>query len=222
MRKKVRRREDACVYAIPRADWLPPESSPNGHYSQMVLTGTDDGAGPLCIAGREVQLVWYASERDRAKQRRGQLVSVLEFKDCQRRRDESGDRYFFSAVLLEDLSGEYREWLGHQEYRGRPFAKSSDVLETQLRFSVAMPHRSEAFSGLDAPPTQPFSIHQPKLEELSSPQLDMIFDVMNFLYQSIPGMELMEQLRCKTDPCPQTTLPENQPALQVADWASLF
>jgi hypothetical protein len=50
----------------------------------------------------------------------------------------------------------------------------------------------------------------------------MIFDVMNFLYQSIPGMELMEQLRCKTDPCPQTTLPENQPALQVADWASLF
>jgi hypothetical protein len=222
MRKKVRRREDACTYAIPRADWLPPESSSNGHHSQLVLTGTEDGSGPLCIVGREVQLVWYASERDRLKQRRGRLVSVLEFKDCQRRRDESGDRYYFSAVLLEDVSGEYQEWLGHQEYRGRPFAKSSDVLETELRFSVAIPARCEQPFGIEVPATQPFSIQQPKLEELSSPQLDMIFDVMSFLYQSIPGMELMEQLRSKADPCPQASLPENQPTLQAADWASLF
>ena len=50
---------------------------------------------------------------------------------------------------------------------------------------------------MDAPATQLFLIHQPALEELSSPQLDMIFDVMSFLYQSIPGMELMAELRAQ-------------------------
>jgi hypothetical protein len=213
MRKKIRRGENACLYAIPHADWLPPESSSNSHHSQLVLAGTEEGSGPLCIVGREVQLVWYANERDRIKQRRGRLVAVLEFKDCERRHDEGGDRYYFNAVLLEDVSGEYRQWLGHQQHRGRPFGQESDVLETEIQFSVAPPERHDPLLGMAPPTKQPFSIHEPKLDELSSPQLDMIFDVMNFLYQSIPGMELMEELRGKEGRCPYEPGAVDQPNL---------
>ena len=197
MRKNGRCGENACLHAIPRADWLPPESNPNKYHSQLVLTRAEGGTGSLCIVGRELQLVWYATERDRIQDRDGRLVCVLEFKDCRRRRDESGDRYYFTAVLLEDVSGEYREWLGHQAHRGRPFGEDADVLETEVRFSVAVQETLERRCSMDAPATQLFLIHQPALEELSSPQLDMIFDVMSFLYQSIPGMELMAELRAQ-------------------------
>jgi len=128
--------------------------------------------------GRELQLVWYATERDRIQDRHGRLVCVLEFKDCRKRRDESDDRYYFTAMLLEDLSAEYREWLGHQQHRGRPFGEDAEVLETEVRFSVAVQNAKERLLGMDAPAAQPFLIHQAELHELSSPQLDMIFDVM--------------------------------------------
>ena len=122
------------MHAIPRADWLPPESNPNKYHSQLVLTRTEGGSGPLCIVGRELQLVWYATERDRANERHGRLVCVRErTADC----------------------------------HGRP--RDATVLDPQ----------------------------QPALEELSSPQLDMVFDVMSFLYRSIPGMELMAELRAQ-------------------------
>jgi len=134
--------------------------------------------GPLCLVGRELQLVWYATERDRIQDRHGRLVCVLEFKDCRKRRDESDDRYYFTAMLLEDLSAEYREWLGHQQHRGRPFGEDAEVLETEVRFSVAVQNAKERLLGMDAPAAQPFLIHQAELHELSSPQLDMIFDVM--------------------------------------------
>jgi len=199
------------LHAVPRADWLPPESNSNKYYSELLLTRTEGGSGPLCIVGRELQLVWYATERDRIQDRHGRLVCVLEFKDCRKRRDESGDRYYFTAVLLEDLSGEYREWLGHQEHRGRPFGEDADVLETEVRFSIAVQGTQERSFARDAPATQPFLIHQPELQKLSSPQLDMIFDVMSFLYQSIPGMELMAELRAKAAQSPRSSEPCDQP-----------
>lgn len=200
MRKKARRGEHACSCSIPQSDWLPPESSPNRHASQLILSQAQQGCGPLCIVGREVQLVWYATERDRDRQRRGKLVAVLEFKDCYRQRDPHGDCYHFSAVLMEDVSGEYREWLGHQQHRGRPFGEHADVLETAIRFSVASPARTEQAVALEVTGPQPFSIHHPRLDELSSPQLDIMFDVMSFLYQSIPGMEMMSELCAESDP----------------------
>ena len=43
--------------------------------------------------------------------------------------------------------------------------------------------------------TEPFLIEHPDVEELSSPQLDMLFDVMSLLYQNIAAMRLMEDLR---------------------------
>lgn len=217
MRKKAKSEENVRLHAIPRADWLPPESNPNQYHSQLLLTRTEGGSGPLCIVGRELQLVWYATERDRVQDRHGRLVCVLEFKDCRRRRDETGDRYYFTVVLLEDVSGEYREWLGHQEHRGRPFGEDADVVETEVRFSVAAPERMERLFGMDAPATQLFLIHQPELNELSSPQLDMIFDVMSFLYQSIPGMELMAELRAQAARSPRASVADDQPlALQLS------
>ena len=197
MRKTSRCGEKTCLHAIPRADWLPPESNPNKYVSQLVVTRTDGGSGPLCIVGRELQLVWYATERDRAKERHGKLVCVLEFTACQKRREEFGDRYHFTAVLLEDVSGEYREWLGHQAHRGRPLGADANVLETEVQFSVAAQETWDPRLGVHAPATQPFSIHRPAVEELSSPQLDMLFDVMSFLYRSIPAMELMEGVRAQ-------------------------
>ena len=167
--------------------------------------------GPLCLVGRELQLVWYATERDRIQDRHGRLVCVLEFKDCWKRREESGDRYYFTAMLLEDLSGEYREWLGHQEHRGRPFGEDAEVLETEVRFSVAVQNAKERLLGMDAPAAQPFLIHQAELHELSSPQLDMIFDVMSFLYQSIPGMELMAELRARATPSARPSTASDRP-----------
>ncbi len=195
MRKKRRRGEKTCLRAIPRADWLSPESNPSKHVSQLVLTSPEGGSGPLCIVGREVQLVWYATERDRAKERHGELVCVLQFTDCRKGREEFGDCYHFTALLLEDVSGAYREWLGHQTHRGRPFGPDSDVLETEVRFSVAAQETRDPRLGMHAPATQPFSIQRPKVEELSSPQLDMLFDVMSFLYRTIPAMELMENVK---------------------------
>jgi hypothetical protein len=195
MRKKRRHGEKTCLHAIPRADWLPPESNPNRYVSQLVVTRTEGGAGPLCIVGRELQLVWYPSERDRAHARHGKLVCVLEFTDCRKTREELGDRYHFTALLLEDVSGEYRDWLGHQAHRGRPLGADSDVLETEVQFSVAAQEPRDPLLGSHAPATRPFSIQRPEVEELSSPQLDMLFDVMSFLYRSIPAMELMEDFR---------------------------
>lgn len=210
MRKNGRCGENVCLHAIPRADWLPPESHPNKYYSQLILTKTEGGSGPLCIVGRELQLVWYATERDRLKQRHGRLVCVLEFKDCRRQRDERGARYYFTAVLLEDVSGEYRAWLGHQEHCGRPFGEDVDVLETEVRFSVAVQETRERLFDAEVPATRLFSIHQPELNELSSPQLDMIFDVMNFLYQSIPGMELMAELRAQAAVSSEVPVPDDE------------
>jgi hypothetical protein len=211
MRKKGKYREHGRLHAVPRADWLPPESNSNKYYSQLLLTRTEGGSGPLCLVGRELQLVWYATERDRIQDRHGRLVCVLEFKDCWKRREESGDRYYFTAMLLEDLSGEYREWLGHQEHRGRPFGEDAEVLETEVRFSVAVQGTKERRLGMEAPATQPFLIHQPELHELSSPQLDMIFDVMSFLYQSIPGMELMAELRARATPSARPKTASDRP-----------
>lgn len=197
MRKTSRCGEKTCLHTIPRADWLPPESNPNKYVSQLVVTRTNGGSGPLCIVGRELQLVWYTTERDRAKARHGKLVCVLEFTECRKRREELGDRYHFTALLLEDVSGEYREWLGHQAHRGQPLGTDSNVLETEVRFSVAVQETRDLQLGVHAPATQPFSIHRPAVEELSSPQLDMLFDVMSFLYRSIPAMELMEQVQAQ-------------------------
>ena len=78
MRKKTRHGETTCLHAISRADWLPPESNPNKSVSQLVVTRTEGGSGPLCIVGRELQLVWYATERDRFRERHGKLVCVLD------------------------------------------------------------------------------------------------------------------------------------------------
>jgi len=198
MRKKKRRRRAAhCPQAIPSAEWLPPESSPTKYYSQLVFANPEGGSGPLCILGRELQLVWYETKRDRDRQHNGKLVCVLEFRDCHRVRDFRGERYYFSGLLLEDLSGAYREWLGHQQHRGRPFGKDTEVLETEVAFSVAVPAGAEDPLAAFEQPAQPFFIHQPDVEELSSPQLDMLFDVMAYLYQNIPALELMESVRAE-------------------------
>ncbi len=215
MRKKGKRGQHECSCAIPQSDWLPPESSPNRHASQLILSEAREGSGPLCIVGREVQLVWYATERDRDRQRRGKLVAVLEFKDCYRQQDPHGDCYHFSAVLMEDVSGEYRQWLGHQQHRGRPFGEHADVLETAIRFSVASPTRTEQAVALEVAGPQPFSIHHPKLDELSSPQLDMMFDVMSFLYQSIPGMEMMSELCGESDSDHRSASAEPPPLMSL-------
>lgn len=220
MRKKGKRGEHACSNAIPRAEWLPPESSPNNHTSQLILSEAQEGSGPLCIVGREVQLVWYATERDRVKQRRGKLVAVLEFKDCYRQRDPNGDCYHFSAILLEDISGEYREWLGHQQHRGRRFGEHADVLETEVRFAVVSPAGTEQAAALEVAGPQPFSIHHPKLDELSSPQLDIIFDVMSFLYQSIPGMEMMSELCADSDSSHRSSLADSPPLMHAIHHAA--
>ena len=93
------------------------------------------------------------------------------------------------------MTGEYGEWLGHQAHRGRPLGEDMKVLETEIRFSVAVPEWMAGPFAVYAPATRPFFIHQPEVDELSSPQVDMLFDVMSFLYQSIPAMKLMEDLR---------------------------
>lgn len=195
MSRKKKHREKPHPGVIPRADWLPPESSPDEYYSQLVFTDPDRGSGPLCIVGRELQLVWYETERDRERERNGKLVCVLEFRDCRKSRDHCGERYEFKVLLLEDVSGDYRQWLGHQEHLGRAFGKDTDVLETEIRFSVAVQERAEGPFSVHAPATNPFVLDHPDVEELSSPQLDMLFDVMSFLYGSIPAMKTMEDLR---------------------------
>lgn len=197
MSRRKKRNEKAPARAIPLPDWLPPESSPNKCYSQLVFADAEEGSGPLSIVGRELQLVWYETSRDREIECNGKLVCVLEFRDCRRNGDHRGERYQFAGLLLEDMSGEYRNWVGHQEHQGRPFAKDTHVLETAVRFSVALQERMEWPSGGPAPATQPFTLHQPDVEELSSPQVDMLFDVMTFLHQSMPGMELMDDLRAR-------------------------
>lgn len=45
--------------------------------------------------------------------------------------------------------------------------------------------------------TRPFTLHKPDVEDLSSPQMDMLFDAMSFLYQSIPAMKLMEDIKAR-------------------------
>jgi hypothetical protein len=48
--------------------------------------------------------------------------------------------------VLEDVSGEYREWVGHQAHRGRPLSADSDVPETEVEFSVAAQETSDPLS----------------------------------------------------------------------------
>ena len=111
--------------------------------------------------------------------------------------DHRGERHQFTGLLLEDMSGEYRKWLGHQEHRGRPFGEGAGVVETEVQFSVAVHETIEWPFVTNAPVNQPFMLHQPDAEDLSSPQVDMLFDVMSFLYQSIPAMKLMEDVRAQ-------------------------
>jgi hypothetical protein len=195
MSRKRKHREKPPPPAIPRADWLPPESSPHEFYSQLAFTNADGGSGPLCIVGRELQLVWYETERDRDRERNGKLVCVLDFQYCRKSRDHRGNRYEFAGLLLEDMSGDYRQWLGRQAHLGRAFGNNTDVRETEIQFSVAVQERIEGLLSVQAPATAPFLLHHPDVEELSSPQLDMLFDVMSFLYGSIPAMKTMEDLR---------------------------
>ncbi len=195
MSRKRKRGRKAPACAIPLADWLPAESSPSKYYSDLVFSDAEGGAGPLSIVGRELQLMWYKTERNRERKRKGKLVCVLEFRDCWKSRDHRGDRYCFTTLLLEDVSGEYREWLGHQEHQGRLFSEDTDVLETEIQFSVAVHETMEWPDATDTAVIEPFKLHQPKIEDLSSPQVDMLFDVMGFLYQGIPAMKLMEDLR---------------------------
>jgi hypothetical protein len=195
MARKKKRGNRAVADALPSADWLPPESSPSRYYSRLVFADNARGDGPLGIVGQELQLVWYATERNRQRDRNGKLVAVLEFRDCRPSRQGRSLRYQFTGLLLEELSGEYREWLGHQRHRGRPFGEETQVLETEVRFCVAARDGLESDFGAPVPPTQPFFLEHPDVEELSSPQLDMLFDVMSFLYQNIPAMRLMEELR---------------------------
>ncbi len=217
MSRKRKRGNKAPIHAIPLANWLPPESSPIKYYRQLVFTNAEGGEGPLCIVGRELQLLWYDTERDRARERNGKLVSVLEFRDCRRSRDDRVERYQFKGLLLEDLSGEYREWLGHQEHQGRPFGEDADVLKTEVRFSVAVWETMEAPYVVQAHATEPFSIEHPEVEELSSPQLDMLFDVMSLLYQNNAAMRLMEDLRTQH----VAELAENQHELAASAEANL-
>ena len=212
MSRKRKRGNKGPARAIPLADWLPPESSPSKYYSQLVFADAEAGAGPLGIVGRELQLLWYDTERDRAKERNGKLVCVLEIRDCRRSQDHRGERYQFTGLLLEDMNSEYREWLGHQERRGRPFGEGTGVLETEVQFSVAVRETAEWPFATDTPATQPFTLRQPDAEDLSSPQVDMLFDVMSYLYQSIPAMKLMEDLRAQHI----AELVENQKELAVS------
>lgn len=197
MSRKKKRGKKTLACAISLADWLPPESSPNRHYSQLVFSNAEEGSGPLSIVGRELQLWWYKTEKDRNKERSGNLVCVLEFLECRKTRDHCGERYQFGGLLLEDMSGDYREWLGHQEHQGRLFRGDLGVLETEVRFSVAVQETMEWPSATHAPANQPFTLHQPDVEDLSGPQVDLLFDAMNFLYQSIPTMKLMEDLQAQ-------------------------
>jgi len=199
MGSKKKSRKRAVVPAIPLADWLPPESSPSHYFSQLMFTDVEGGTGPLGIVGRELQLVWYDTEKDRDRERNGKLVAVLEFKDCQRCPACQSERFRFTGLLMEDISDEYRKWVGSQAHPGRAFIDNTGVLETTVRFSVAGRQAAGADDIAVAAASQPFFLEQPDVEELSSPQLDMLFDVMSFLYQSIPAMKLMEDLRVQRD-----------------------
>lgn len=199
MSRKRKRGKRAPARAVSLADWLPPESSPNKYYSQLVFGDGDGGEGPLSIVGRELQLVWYKTARDRDRERNGKLVCVLEFRACRRIEDHRGESYQFTGMLLEDMSGEYRKWVGYQEHPGQPFGPDTEVLETEVKFSVAVQEMLDWPFAATPPVTQPFTLVKPDVEELSSPQLDMLFDVMSFLYQNIPAMKLMEDLRTEHD-----------------------
>lgn len=215
MSRKRKRGNKGRTRAIPLADWLPPESSPNKYYSQLVFGDVEGGAGPLSIVGRELQLVWYKTARDRDRKRNGKLVCVLEFQDCRRAGDHRGERYQFTGLLLEDMSGEYRTWAGHQEYRGQPFGADTDVLVTEVQFSVAVQETIGWPFAEHAPVTQPFTLQKPDVQDLSSPQLDMLFDVMSFLYQNIPAMKLMEDLRAEQGAEPAEKQKEVAPATET-------
>lgn len=195
MSRKRKRGRKAPVSAVPLADWFPPESSPSKYCSDLVFSDTEGGTGPLSIVGRELQLVWYKTERNRDRKRKGKVVCVLEFRDCWKSRDRQGDRYCFKTLLLEDLSGAYREWLDDQKHQGRPFGKDMEVLETEIRFSVAEPETMESPVATDTAGIQPFRIHQPDIQDLSNPQVDMLFDVMIFLYHQIPVLKQIEDLQ---------------------------
>lgn len=194
MSRKRKRERSSPTDVTALADWIPPESQPHNYYSRLVFANQAGGSGPLGMIGQELQLVWYRTKADRDRQRRGRLVSVLEFRDCRRSAAPFSNGYHFTAVLIEDMSGEYREWAGHQSYRGRAFEPGAEVLETEVEFSVFPPEIS-AGQAVDFPAASaPFLLHRPDVQELSSPQLDLLFDAMNALYRSLPTLLLLENL----------------------------
>lgn len=194
MSRKRKREQNSPNDVTALADWIPPESQPHDYYSRLVFANRAGGSGPLGMIGQELQLVWYRTKADRDRQRRGKLVSVLEFRDCQRSAGATRDGYRFTAVLIEDMSGEYREWAGHQAYRGRSFEPGTDVLETEVEFSVFPPETSAGQTLALPAANAPFLLHRPDVQQLSSPQLDLLFDAMNALYRSLPALLLLEAL----------------------------
>ena len=195
MGKKKAPRDALPAGVIPSAGSIPPESK-NLHLSHLFFSRDKKGSGSLLIVGREVQLVWYDTEQDWRKQRNGRLVCMLEFQRCERRMTIDGDRYHFHGLLMEDLSGSYRKWASTQAEQGRGFDDSVEVLETRVHFSVAVIERVRQFSlaSMNLPKVQPFIMHKPSLDDLSSPQLDMLFDIMSHLLNAIPSFKLMEDL----------------------------
>lgn len=229
MARKRKRGPCHPVAANALTEPLGPESRPPKYYSRLEFASPEEGHGPLGIVGRELQLVWYQTEKDRDRDRHGSVVSVLEFRDCWRNRGPLGDRYHFKAFLLEDMSGEYREWVDHQVHRGRAWTDAADVLETEVHFSVGIRQLAiDPFSD-DEPPLQPFVIHTPDVQDLSSPQLDMLFDAMSHLFQNMPAMMLMEDLQrqrtagpeCEQSPGNASGDPGRGNATQDADAASV-
>jgi hypothetical protein len=194
MSRKRKRERSSPSDVTELADWIPPESQPHKYYSRLVFANQAGGSGPLGMIGQELQLVWYQTKADRDKERHGKLVSVLEFRNCRRSQGPLGDGYHFTAVLIEDLSGEYREWAGHQAYQGRTFEADAEVLETEVHFSVFLPETTSGYAPAFPAARAPFLLHRPDVQELSSPQLDLLFNAMNALYRSIPAMRLLEEL----------------------------
>ncbi len=197
MSRKKRRDRNSSAHGSVLADLLPPESRPHNYYSRLLFANPAGDSGPLGIIGRELQLVWYQSKRDRDRDRHGKLVSVLEFRDCRRSRGPFGDGYRFSAVLIEDMSGEYREWAGHQAYPDRHFGPGTEVRETEVQFSVFLTEGMSSDAAGFPAAGQPFLLHHPDVQELSSPQLDLLFDAMSALHRSLSAMLFLEELRAQ-------------------------
>jgi hypothetical protein len=198
MSRKKKRGGEPRPGVIVVAGGLPPESRPHKHFGQLIFAEPAKGSGLLGLVGRELHLVWYKTEKDRKKQHDGLLVCALEFKACRKQADLGDERYCFDVKLMEDMSGNYRHWASAQPVPGCPLGEDTDVVETEISFSIAVRKRILNTGDLrEAAPAHPFSIHKPDTKELSSPQVDMIWDVMSFLYHAIPGYELMHRLEAE-------------------------